>query len=284
LLLYIPRLIIGIYKEHKQLKKIIKSENIDIVISDNRYGLWSKNITSIFITHQLMIKMPGYLKIMEPLLHKILLRFIRKFDVCWIPDYQNNMGLSGDLSHKYPVQPNSIFIGPLTRFYKKENKSIDIIHDILVILSGPEPQRTILEEIIIEQIQNTDYNSLIVRGLPLAEKKESYSPNINFKSHLSSEELLHEINCSEIIICRSGYSSVMDLQTINKKAILIPTPGQTEQEYIASHLKKMKMYYSVDQKNFRLKTSISNMSEFDPEKNFSLNNKLDEVIKKLLSA
>lgn len=284
LLIHIPRIVYGIIKEHQQLQKIIQSENINIVISDNRYGLWNKNIFSVFITHQLMIKMPWYLRFMEYPIHKILLRFIRKYDLCWIPDFQDNMGLSGDLSHKYVSPPNSAYIGPLTRFKKHEKKPSNIIRDLLVILSGPEPQRTILENILTEQIKNTKYRALIIRGLPSEGKKGSSSDNITYKSYLPSDELLNEISISEIIICRSGYSSVMDLYTISKKAILIPTPGQTEQEYIAMHLYKKKMFYFSCQKNFDLNISINFTSGYNPEVKFNSKNTLESEIKKLLSA
>jgi len=284
LIIRFPILLYGIIKEHFQIKKIIKSENIDILISDNRYGLWNKNVKSVFITHQLALKLPAWLNVAGFIIRKVLSRFILKFDVCWIPDFQDNNGLSGELSHKYTSPANTKFIGTLSRFNRVSTTSQSNIRDLIVILSGPEPQRTILEEMLINQIKNTSHKALIVRGLPGSTPIKSDNENISIISFLNSEDLLIEILRSEIVISRSGYSSVMDLFAIKKKAILIPTPGQTEQEYLARHLKNLKMFYTIDQKNFDLTESIKHIDSYDPNKNFETTSSLENEIKKLLPA
>ena len=164
MLALIPRIIFYSFKEHSVLKKISKYYEIDIVISDNRYGLWNNQTYNIFITHQLKVKFPGILKLFEPIYKLVSGFFIDKFDECWIPDYQSNPNLSGELSHTKSKLRNWYFIGPVSRFIKEANKKVNEDIDVLFVLSGPEPQRSIFENIIINQVKETSLKIAIVRG------------------------------------------------------------------------------------------------------------------------
>lgn len=253
MILSIPKIIIGIYREHQELKKIIAEKKIDVVISDNRYGLWNKKIKSIFITHQIGIKSP----FAEKLLYKINKRFIEKYDECWIPDVEGKNNLSGDLAHKYPLPRNAKFIGWLSRLTPPPSpppliKGRGLGGEVLILLSGPEPQRTIFEQKILEQAKNVQDKILIVQGKTEESKKEIIG-NITLLSHLETEEMQSVILNAKKIICRSGYSTIMDLQVLGKTALLVPTPGQTEQEYLAKYLSEKKMFEYVEQHKFDLK-------------------------------
>src|ERR1035437_5200224 len=118
-----PNIVTGIINEHLWLRSLLRSEHFDQVISDNRFGMWSLNVHSIYITHQLMVKMPYNLKFLEPLVHAIHKGFINRYDECRIPDLAENGGLSGDLAHEYPLPTNATFIGPLSRFKGMEVNS-----------------------------------------------------------------------------------------------------------------------------------------------------------------
>ncbi|MEA3317247.1 MAG: glycosyltransferase [Bacteroidota bacterium] len=266
----IPKILYYTIKEHFLLKEIIDKYNIDIVISDNRYGLWSKKAKSIFITHQLMIKLPLVFKIFEYPVHLFLRLLISPFDKCWVPDFANYKNLSGDLSHKYSISSNVKFIGPLSRFKdNKEHKTNGNKYDILCILSGPEPQRTIFENILIKQLSNIEKSVVIVRGTNVVlPYKNRITNNIKFFDICSSVELKNLIINAGIVICRSGYSSIMDLTALNKKAVLVPTPGQTEQEYLAKRLQKQKCYYSMSQKDFSIDSALKNYQKYSCNNNF----------------
>jgi UDP-N-acetylglucosamine transferase subunit ALG13 len=271
----IPKIVNSIWQEHQILKKIIIKKKIDIVISDNRFGLWNKSVKSIFITHQLMIKLPG----VEKLLHKINLYFIKKYDECWIPDVEESNNLSGDLSHNYPLPNNAFFIGVLSRFQKKETPTVTAInYDVMAILSGPEPQRSILEKLLIKQVQQSKLKALIVCGkTEIAQKKETLN-TIEIVSHLNADEMQQAILKSNIIISRSGYSTIMDLAILGKKAIFIATPGQTEQEYLAKFLKEKEIAFCQQQSKFNL---IIAMKEVEKYKGFEVienNNLLEKRI------
>lgn len=248
----VPKVFLAIYREHKQLKTIIKEKNIDAVISDNRYGLWSKTIPCVFITHQLHIKSRWGKNILQ----KINSQFISKYNECWVPDFEGSNNLSGELSHKQHIPRETYFIGPLSRFTKSifpEEKG----YDILAVLSGPEPQRSVFENIILNELRSTNHKCLIVQGIPQEKETKKISENIEMVSHLNSKELNRTICTSELILSRPGYSTIMDLAILDKKAIFIPTPGQTEQEYLAKKLKSEKVAFSIEQNKFNLIEAIS---------------------------
>ncbi|MBU8892934.1 MAG: hypothetical protein KOO66_09155 [Bacteroidales bacterium] len=257
LLMAIPKIIFYSLKEHWQVKKIIKKKNIDIIISDNRYGLWCKNAYSIFITHQLNAKFPGFLRVFEPGFRMITGLIIKKYDECWIPDCYGDDSLAGELSQLNKKVQRIYYTGIFSRFKNsKERETSEKELDILFILSGPEPQRSVFETTIYNQAVKTQHKIVLVRGTTTINKKHFSFPVYDL---LESEKLLSLINKSEIIVCRSGYSSIMDLIALNKKAILVPTPGQTEQEYLAQYLQHKGFFYSVKQSEFNLESAIENI-------------------------
>ena len=230
-----PQILGKIISEHRWLKKLLKREHFDMIISDNRFGMWNKRVKSVYITHQLMIKMPKRLRFMEPVIWRFHRLFISKYDECWIPDYEGAGNLSGDLSHKYALPPNAKFIGPLSRFSLLKNIVPNDEYNTVCILSGVEPQRSIFEKELIERFENASEKTLIIQGKPQQEKQAQTINNITLVSHLESSELAAVLLGTKRIISRSGYSTIMDLEALGclQKAEFIPTPGQTEQEYLA---------------------------------------------------
>jgi uncharacterized protein (TIGR00661 family) len=258
LLLQSPHLFVFIYKEHRWLKKAIKKYRIDAVVSDNRFGMFAKNIPCSYITHQLLIKTGN--KLSEKVLQKIHYYFIKKFNYCWVPDHREN-GIAGELSHQENKPTNVLYAGPLSRFEILENTPV--IYDIIISISGPEPQRSIFEKIILAQIKFTEKKILIVRGLPgINEEFPHENASVKIVNHLSLYELNKAFHQSKIVISRSGYTTIMDLMKIKKKAVLVPTPGQTEQEYLAYYLMKSEFFYSVDQNKFSLDSTINEALSF----------------------
>ncbi len=268
MVLSIPKILYGIYKEHKKLDKIIKVNNIDIVISDNRFGCWNKKIKSIYITHQVMIKSTKYLKFIEPVLHNIHKYFINKFDECWIPDINEGISLSGDLSHKYTLPIPYYYIGILSRFTSDESNlasaNLNYLYDLMIIVSGPEPQRSIFEDLILSQLKDTDLRVVIVRGKPDSDEEVSHlNKNVIIYSHLNTNKFKDILIRSAKVICRSGYSTLMDLAVFGKQAILVPTSGQTEQEYLANYHYHQKHYYYMLQKDFNINNAIINSEGYN---------------------
>lgn len=261
LLLQVPSILRSIKEENNWLKEQVSKHGFHAVVSDNRYGLYHEKVFSIFITHQLRIK-SSLGKLSEDVLQKWNYKLISKFNECWIPDEEGKNNLAGDLSHPARLPFIRVkYIGSLSRFKKINIEGVK--EHLLVILSGPEPQRTILENRIIDQIVNYPGTATIVRGLP-GEKNIIPSTNtIQVYNHLTADELNKEMMKAEFIVSRSGYSTVMDIATVQKKSILIPTPGQTEQEYLADHLMKRRFAFCTSQNNFSLLKTIEEAKRFD---------------------
>jgi Glycosyl transferases, related to UDP-glucuronosyltransferase len=235
-----PSIVGGVVREHRWLRRYLQTNNnIDMIISDNRFGLWSKRVKSIYITHQLMIKMPCGLAFLEPVAWRLHRMFINRYSACWIPDTSGEDNFSGDLAHKYPLPKNAEFIDILSRFQGLESIAPNTDFSTVCVLSGIEPQRSIFEESLIERFRNSKTQTLIVRGQPQAEKQTTKNGYVTLVSHLSTEEMAAYFRGATKIISRSGYSTIMDLAVLNclSKAELIPTPGQTEQEYLSEYHK-----------------------------------------------
>ena len=260
LLLQLPKLIYRIYAENRWLKKSVKALRINAVISDNRMGLFHKRIRCVYITHQLTIKTG--VRFTESIAQKIHYHFTNKFTACWVPDAKGALNLAGALSHpailpKVPV----IYLGPLSRF---EKKKVESKYDLCIILSGPEPQRTVFEKIILKDLHKVEGKVCLVRGLPGETRTlQLNNSSIEIKNHLPADELNYIILQSKIIISRCGYSTVMDLVKLQKKAVLIPTPGQTEQEYLAKYLHAQQLFYCINQHDFSLQEAIKNVISFE---------------------
>ncbi|HXP52767.1 MAG TPA: glycosyltransferase, partial [Bacteroidia bacterium] len=252
--LQVPKLLSAIKKENKELQNIIKSKNIDAVISDNRYGLYSDSVPCVLITHQLNIQASaGSRRFSDK-----VMEFVKKFNICWIPDNAGEDNLSGNLSHPLPEGIKANYIGPLSRF-STASGSRDMKYDLLILLSGPEPQRKILEKKVLKQLGQLSYiKALIVQGLPGNTEISSPYSNVDVVPHLNNISLMEKIMCSKSIVCRPGYSTIMDLATIGgKRALFIPTPGQTEQEYLAMRFEALEIAVWVQQKKFVLKDSLT---------------------------
>lgn len=242
MIINLPYIVTGVIREHYKLQKILRHEHFDIVISDNRFGLWSKHTRCIYITHQVMIKMPRGLKFLENPARLIHRSFMLRYNECLIPDFEGTPNLSGDLSHQYPLPHNTRFIGPLSRFSNMKNIIPDRTFKTVAIVSGIEPQRTIFERFLIEKYKNQNTKTLLLQGKPQESIKEVQTGNLTIVSHLTDERLAEIFTGAQTIICRSGYSGIMDLHALNciDKTIFVPTPGQTEQEYLALYLHKSK--------------------------------------------
>jgi predicted glycosyltransferase len=262
-LLQAPKVFRTMREEHKMTAEIVKKEKIDVIISDNRYGVRHEKIKSIFICHHIALQAPSPMQFMNPLLLRTHLHQINKFDALWIPDEGDANNLSGKLSHGISFSIPHTYIGIQSRFadFVKTDSFIDNINfSILAVLSGPEPQRTFLEEVLKKKLKNTGQRALLVQG-----KTEKFTQteeeDVTIISYLSTNDLYTALQKAKSIICRSGYSTVMDLAVMGKKAIFIPAEGQTEQEYLAAILSNKGYTRQCEQKDPDIKNAIQQLVE-----------------------
>ena len=240
-----PKLIKAIKNEKKETKRIVNEFGIEGIISDNRFGVYKKHIPNVFITHQLNV-LSGITTWLSSKIHQ---EVIKKYDVCWVPDTNLKHNLSGKLGRVNTLKLPVRYIGPLSRF---EEKVGHIINDFLVVLSGPEPQRTMLEEILVKEMKKVEGQVVVVRGVMEHEQKVERDGNLIVYNFMTSELLEKTISISDVVISRSGYTTIMDLAKLNKEAFFIPTPGQFEQEYLAKRLRKKKIVPSCSQDEFTI--------------------------------
>ncbi len=259
MLMQVPKILKAVEHEHNWLKDAVQKYRFDVVISDNRYGLYNPQAYTVFITHQLLIKTP--FRLIDKALQRINYHFINRFDECWVPDYEQPPYLAGELAHpsvlpRIPVK----YIGPMSRF--PVTQPIDADQHLLILLSGPEPQRSILENKILLQLNDMHSPVLLVRGVPGAINTQHAAPHVVIKNHLPARQLMDALLHASLVVSRCGYSTVMDLMAMNKKCILIPTPGQTEQECLARHLMQHRLALCIAQEKFNLQSGLSLASTF----------------------
>lgn len=256
-----PEVLRQIKAENEWINNNIEKLNIDAIISDNRYGLHHPSVPCALITHQLNIPSPT---VATPIVRSKVKSWIKNFDTCWVPDYEGTQNLSGKLSHGGISDKKIQFIGPLSRLKKLES-SLNFKYKYLGLVSGPENQRTIFENLLTKILKESGKKSLLVCAKP-DEDFTNEDENLTLVPHLSAMELSQAIAESEVIICRSGYSTIMDLTVMERSAILVPTPGQPEQEYLGRYLSDQGLFTSYKQKDLKLESilseQISNTKQF----------------------
>ncbi|SEJ50104.1 Glycosyl transferase family 1 [Dyadobacter sp. SG02] len=235
ILVQIPKILGAIRRERQWLREMQTTHQFHLVISDNRYGLKIDGLKSVIMTHQLQI-MTGFGTSADSLMRRLHYRMLEKFDQCWVVDEHANGGLAGALSHPRELPGHARYVGLLSQL-RPPKTSIPPLHDgILVLLSGPEPMRGILEEKLLQQASTVpEYHFHIIAGNPAGDVRTHLPAHITYVTHANASELARALARAQLVICRSGYSTLMDLAVLKKKALLVPTPGQSEQEYLARY-------------------------------------------------
>jgi UDP:flavonoid glycosyltransferase YjiC (YdhE family) len=280
----LPKFMNVIRREHVALERFVQEQSVDLVISDNRYGCWSASVPSIFITHQCTILMPRRFGWLASIVGRMNQRSMKRFTRCWLPDYPGEASLAGklvecgeprrDAAHRY--------IGALSRLapaVAREKR-----YDLVCVFSGPEPQRTLLEQQVTAQVNGSALRVLIVRGVPDGRTLPPLETRAEVVDFLASDALQVALETSHCVLARSGFSTVMDLAHVGGNAIFVPTPGQTEQEYLAARLREKKIAYSVAQQDFHLDTAWQQVPLYtgfipaDGERGVLLQRAIDEAL------
>lgn len=283
LLALVPRIYAGIVRDRKHIKQWIKKYNIHLIISDSRFGCYHKKIPSVVITHQINMKLPPSVSFFEPILSWHIKKRIRKFRYCWVPDIPSFPNFAGDLSlnHNLSVQ----YIGILSRFEKAAPslQATQYEYEALGIISGPEPQRSIFAQLLLSQMKQLPFRCGLVMGKPDYSKTPVQDNNVTIFPFASSTELYQLILSSKYIVARAGYSTIMDLIALQRTAILVPTPGQTEQEYLANYYQTRKTFVVSTQENLKLDKALEELSVYTFNYQYTSNHLLDNAIEKIIA-
>ncbi|WP_040280415.1 glycosyltransferase [Psychroserpens damuponensis] len=262
-----PKMAKAIKAEKKAIASIVKAYQIDGIISDNRLGVHYKDLPCVFITHQLQV-LSGNTTWLSTKLHQ---KIIKQFNECWVPDNLGDINLSGKLGHTSIYDIPIKYIGPLSRFSKKE---LPIKNDVMVLLSGPEPQRSLFEKKLLKAFKSFNGKVVFVKGIIENEQHISEENNMVIYNYMKSSELETTINESAMVVSRSGYTTLMDLTKLSKNAFFVPTPGQYEQEYLANRLTALGFAPCCEQDEFSIEklNDVSNykgLSAMDYEVNYN---------------
>ena len=272
----IPDILRAINEENSAIAQIVTNHKIEVILSDNRYGCFSEKTKNIFVCHQLHLLMPWWLKPISPFINLLHSFYLKKFDELWVPDHPNQK-LSGILSSNKLRKLR--FIGALSRFSSKVK---NVVYDVAAIVSGPEPQRSYFENILWEQFKESSLRTILVCGKVEDETNQTNSGNATKVNFLNSGELESLLNETRIVVCRSGYSSVMDMAKMGKRVVFIPTPGQTEQEYLAERFHEQRIAPFFSQNQFILAKVLETAKNYSGfSKSEESNNLLTEAIKSI---
>ncbi|MBX2904821.1 MAG: glycosyl transferase family 28 [Taibaiella sp.] len=256
----LPRIAATIKHEHDWLQKQAAELQIDGIISDNRYGLFHRRIPSVIITHQLRV-MTGMGSLADKAMQRLHYQYLNRFSATWVADVAESPGLAGELSHSRNMPKQYAYIGLLSRFHSARVSPPSPLERVgersLILLSGPEPQRTNLSRMLWQQAVSYNGEVIFAEGSDHAEMPSHIPSHITYHRRLNGSALEDALRCADVVVCRSGYSTLMDLAAMSKRAVLIPTPGQTEQEYLAKHHKKRGAWYSAPHKDFDLNAGIA---------------------------
>jgi hypothetical protein len=260
---YFPVLLHAIARERREIERILSRDHYDLIISENRLGVYSPHVPSFFFTHQLHFHLPVSLWPVE-LFASVLNRFHHnKFDRVIVPDNPPGpLSLAGKLSRPDSdiARSRAYFAGILTSIPRQD---IPRDLDYLVMVSGPEPQRTRLEEILLPMTQELDGSRVVLLGSPQRKCKVTGSGDCSIRTYVTNEEKAALMNRAKFVICRSGYTTMMELAELRKKAgLFIPTPGQTEQEYLSWYYEQKGWFLSKSQYGLDLSGDISTARKY----------------------
>jgi hypothetical protein len=243
-------------REYLQTREIVKKHTIDVIISDQRFGCRNPGVESIYVTHQLCLKMPRGFGALEPLFGAALRWAAERFDRVWIPDVPGSENLTGELTRRFPRPRSHRFVGPLSRIPEHPAGTPSHSVELLVTLSGPEPQRTILEKRILISAATFPGRIVLLRGKPAGGLPAPVPSNVSVREHCRAGEAGELMRGARAVVCRGGYSTIMELVRLRKPAVLVPTPGQTEQEYLCARMEEKRWFATASQSGLDLREAV----------------------------
>jgi len=256
MLIIFPKMLLAMRNEQKKLRILHKKYQFDLIISDNRFSLALGGVRSLLISHQLRYKLPWPIQKMEWLPEYFNYSHFKKYDRIIVPDIEKNKTLTGELSHNMRYLPENklYYLGIMTTLKQKIREVGESI-DYFVIISGPEPQRTKFEKIILTQVRKLKGRVVIALGKPEKDYKIRMGSSVIY-TYLNRDKISDYLRRAKFIISRPGYTTVMEMIESGKRGLFIPTPGQIEQVYLAKYFMENNWCYSISQYDLDLSTAV----------------------------
>jgi len=257
--LAIPHMLLVMLRERSWTENLLRRRRFDRIVSDNRYGVQHPAVPSFHLAHSLRFIAPRRVALLEWLLEAFNYRWFCGLRRILVPDTPEDR-LSGDLAHRLRVFPPKLlaYIGVLSRIRARDLPQ-DL--DLFVTLSGPEPQRTMLEEVIRRQLAAwrpaaTGLRVVVALGRPEAPHREEVD-GVEVYGYLDARAQEEMVNRAHLVVARSGYSTIMELAEVERRAVLVPTPGQTEQVYLAAYHERRGTIRAVSQSRLALPRDVA---------------------------
>lgn len=252
-----PWVLARMRSEHRFVEALVAREHYDCVVSDSRFGMWSANIPSYCILHSLRQIIPGRPRWMERLVERGQRDLTKGFTRILIPDIEEQQGLSGELGHDPVIDwgvDRLCYIGPLSGI-SRTDAPVDI--DCFFSISGIEPQRSILEKRVLAALPQLDGRIVVTLGRPAQAGSCRQSGNATVHGYLDRKAQGEMLNRARLVMTRSGYTTLMELAELGQRALLVPTPGQSEQEYLARFHHQRGHVWSTTQRNLDFARDIA---------------------------
>lgn len=254
-----PGMLRTIRTEHELTKAIVERHKIDCIISDNRYGCYHPDVPSALITHQLQV-FTGQ-KLLDVYIRRQIRSWYKNFSEVWIPDQAPPGNITGELSGMETDPIPKFFLGVISELKAVPTKGK---YKAVAVISGPEPQRTHFEHMVVKQLSVMNGEFAIVRGKPDADDLIKQEGNLTIFPYCTRAQLSVILAQTDVVIARSGYTTLMDLAMTGHKAILCPTPGQYEQIYLADRLANLNQCIYLRQENLNLGKALTEIENVKP--------------------
>ena len=273
--------------EHRYAEEMVKRFHYDVLLSDNRFGFYSRKAKSIYMTHQRRIAFPPVLSAFESLGMFWHASVMKHFDEVWVPDVPETPGYAGSLSHvkKSPVMLR--YVGALSRFDEKvvaEQEIAEKPYRLVAVVSGVEPARSRFENLLRSIFERIPGHHAMILGKPALGVKSWVEKNVEYFSHLPDDRFASVVKNAQWVVSRGGYSTVMDMAVLGAKCIFVPTPGQYEQIVLSRDLSRAGYAATISESDLSLKTFLATISELGnvalpkPECNNLLNDAVTNLI------
>jgi len=241
----VPQIWLRFTLEQRLTERLVRERRLDAVVSDSRLGVWSREAPSYCVFHSLRQIIPGRPRQLERIVERAQRYALRGYRAILVPDVEGDDALAGDLAHDLDVdwRGKLVYIGPLSEL--QPNGAAEDI-DYFFSISGVEPHHTMLAERVLAALPALRGRSVVALGRPGSAADVRTVGNATIHGYLDRRAQGEMLARARVIVGRSGYTTLMEAAGFGKRALFVPTPGQSAQEYLAKfHCERGRVFSTV---------------------------------------